>query len=320
MSYDYQRISLMRVDLMGTNIGDEIIFSYCYKYLKNLFSYCPLNFLPTQMRLDSWAKQVLNRSKLAFVCGTNLLASNMRTRKQWNVCLSDINLKTKFILCGVGWWQYQEKPNLYTRFLLSNILSKDYLHSVRDEYTRQKLLEIGIDNVVNTGCPSMWSLTEDFCSKIPTKKSSRVIFTVTDYKKDAETDRKMIDILLRNYDEAYVWLQSNSDLPYLKSMIDIGRVHIIPPVLEDYDQFLDEGGVDYVGTRLHGGIRALNHQVRSIIIGVDNRATEISNDTGLKVIQRNKINLLESEICSAWKTDIHIPSNNIAKWMNQFAG
>lgn len=303
---------------MSANIGDEIISSYCLEHLREVFPHCLLNSVPTQIRMDSRAKQVLNRSELAIVCGTNLLASNMRTRKQWNVQLCDVRIKTKFVLCGVGWWQYQGKPDFYTKALLSNILSKDCLHSVRDEYTRQKLLEIGIDNVVNTGCPTMWNLTEDHCSHIPSNKASKVVFTVTNYKQDAVSDKRMVETLLHSYDEVYVWLQNDSDLPYLSSMVDVSRIRVIPPVLKAYDSLLDEGNIDYVGTRLHGGIRALNHQVRSIIIGVDNRAMEISKDTGLKVIPREEIDLLESIIRSKWQTEIKIPVDSITSWKHQF--
>lgn len=319
MSYDYKQISLMRADLMSANVGDEIISSYCLEQLREVFPHSLLNSIPTQIHLDSRAKQVLNGSELAIVCGTNLLASNMRKRKQWNVHLGDMRIKTKFILCGVGWWQYQDKPDFYTRFLLSNVLSKDYLHSVRDEYTRQKLLEIGIDNVINTGCPTMWNLTEDYCSHIPSCKASKVVFTVTNYKQDAVSDKKMIETLLRYYDEVYVWLQNDSDLPYLKSMIDVSRIHVIPPVLKAYDLLLDEGNIDYIGTRLHGGIRALNHQVRSIIIGVDNRAMEISKDTGMMVIDRCDLERLESLVNSEWSTKINMPRQNISDWIYQFA-
>ena len=68
-------------------------------------------------------------------------------------------------------------------FLLKILLSKTYLHSVRDEYTKDMLERIGIKNVINTGCPTMWSLTEEHCKQIPIKKSNSVVFTITDYNK-----------------------------------------------------------------------------------------------------------------------------------------
>ena len=39
------------------------------------------------------------------------------------------------ILLAVGWWQYQDGINDYTRLLLGRILHRTRLHSVRDAYT-----------------------------------------------------------------------------------------------------------------------------------------------------------------------------------------
>ena len=66
------------------------------------------------------------------------------------------------------------------------ILDSTYLHSVRDSYTEKKLKQIGIDNVINTSCPTMWRLTEEFCSHIPCKKQDTVVTTITDYRKNIE--------------------------------------------------------------------------------------------------------------------------------------
>ena len=68
------------------------------------------------------------------------------------------------------------------------------------------------------------------------------------------------------------------DLPF--------NVIIIPRDLEAYERRLIQGNVDYVGTRLHAGIFALNHKVRSIIVAVDNRAIEIAKDTNLPIVRR----------------------------------
>ena len=48
------------------------------------------------------------------------------------------------------------------------------------------------------------------------------------------------------------------------------------PTLEAFDNLLEsEIDLDYIGTRLHAGIRAIQKKRRSIIIGVDNRALEM---------------------------------------------
>lgn len=318
MSYGYKQITLVRADLMSANLGDEIITSYIKENLDSMFPNQLFNSIPTQMKLDSRAKKVLERSQLNFVCGTNLVASNMRTRKQWNVDLTDIFIKNKFVLIGVGWWQYQNKADIYTRYLFKHLLSDDYLHSVRDEYTKTKFYEAGITNVVNTGCPTMWKLTPEFCSGIPNTKADRVVCTLTDYMKAPELDGIMIQILKECYKEVYLWLQNDNDYSYLTQLTNIKDVRIIPPSLKAYDSFLLENEVDYVGTRLHGGIRALNYRKRAIILAVDNRAKEIGKDTGVKVLDRSEIDKLPSLIQTKWNTDIHIPESNIRLWKEQF--
>lgn len=66
---------------------------------------------------------------------------------------------------AAGWYQYQDEPTGYTKRILKTLLDGQYLHAVRDEYTRQRLLKLGITNVLNTACPTMWGLTDDKCAQ-----------------------------------------------------------------------------------------------------------------------------------------------------------
>ena len=93
----------------------------------------------------------------------------------------------------------------------------------------------------------------------------------------------------------------------------------IPNTLEAYEAALNNGGVDYVGTRLHAGIHALNHKIRSIILAVDNRATEMGRDVNLPVIQRSEISeTLEKKIQSEFATEIQLKQENIERFKAQF--
>lgn len=86
-----------------------------------------------------------------------------------------------------------------------------------------------------------------------------------------------------------------------------------------YEAVLKSGDIDYVGTRLHAGIHALNHKVRSIIIAVDNRATEMGKDINLPILQRQQIGeKLEAHILSDFSTDIQIKQDNIEIFKSQF--
>ena len=95
----------------------------------------------------------------------------------------------------------------------------------------------------------------------------------------------------------------------------------IPFGLENYDSLLEHKEIDYVGTRLHAGIRAIGKRHRTIVIAIDNRAKNIANDTGLPIVLRENIgNLLKEKIESNFETDIQMPWDEIEKWKNQFKG
>ena len=88
---------------------------------------------------------------------------------------------------------------------------------------------------------------------------------------------------------------------------------------EEYDKFLVENDCDFVGTRLHAGIKAMQRYRRAIIIIVDNRARSMKRDYNLNCIERDNIDeQLETYINGDFKTDIHLNTSNIEKWKNQF--
>ena len=76
--------------------------------------------------------------------------------------------------------------------------------------------------------------------------------------------------------------------------------------------------VDYVGTRLHGGIFALQHGKRTIILGIDNRAADMYKEININYIQYGDFQLLDKKIYSDLKTEINIPIDQINFFKNQF--
>lgn len=199
------------------------------------------------------------------------------------------------------------------------MLNPQMLHAVRDEYTLKKLYRAGFCNVVNTGCPTTWALTPEFCKGIPTGQAREVVTTITDYRRDPGRDSEMLAILGRNYDHIHLWLQGEQDGEYLQTLNVPANLTTIPATLADYEAMLQPGKVDYVGTRLHAGIHALNYGVRSIILAVDNRATEMGRDVNLPVIQREDVGkVLEQQINRDFTTEIHIKQENIHQFKAQF--
>ena len=164
----------------------------------------------------------------------------------------------------------------------------------------------------------MWGFDKTFCATIPVRKGKKVVFTLTDYVKDIEADQKMIDCLIREYNEVFFWIQGPSDFEYLQQFKNIQSIKIVSPSLDDYESVLSNDEIDYVGTRLHAGLFAIQHRKRTIIICVDNRARDISKDYNLNIIERDSIDSLASMINSELETDVKINTENINKWINQF--
>jgi polysaccharide pyruvyl transferase WcaK-like protein len=190
------------------------------------------------------------------------------------------------------------------------------LHSVRDDFAKNKLSSLG-KRVENTSCPTMWQLTPEHCAAIPRTKAEAVITTVTWYRANPKADRALLELLARNYKTIYGWAQQSEDRRYFDS-VATPDIKFVRPSVHEYDRVLEEESIDYIGLRLHGGIRALQKRRRTLILPVDNRATQISCDTGLPTITRDKLNLIEEWIWSNGSTTLKLPVEAIEKWKRQF--
>lgn len=314
---DYKQIMLFDTSVSSKNIGDQIIMDSIRPLLRLIFPKCIFVNVPTHEYTGTEALKLIEQAEHSFVCGTNLLASHVNDYKQWKLQGTDAFLLSNLTLLGVGWWQYQEKPNAYTQFLYRRILSDTAMHSVRDGYTKKQLAAAGVTNVFNTSCPTTWRLTRRHLARIPKEPSDTVVFTFTDYAKNPEADQAIIEALSRKYKHVYCWLQGANDYAYAKTL-SVENIKFIAPTLEAYIEFLETYPCDYVGTRLHGGIRALQAGRRALILAVDNRATEISDDIGLPVVQRNAVKTFERTLENGWNIDIHVPYAEIDAWVKQF--
>lgn len=311
----------------SSNIGDYIIMEAAKKELNDIFTNETFDHFATHEVLT---REEMNRAwinSLAFVCGTNLLRASWRfkaEKNQWSMSFFDSFKMQPVILLGVGWNNYRKKTKLRAKIFYKNALRKDMLHSVRDNYTKEKLASCGIHNVINTGCPTLWSLDDNHLSTIPRVKSGAVVFTLTDYRKDIDLDRKIINILKKQYEYVYFWPQGSKDTNYLIEELgsggdtEINDILILEESLAAFDTLLQNDEVDYVGTRLHAGIRALQKSKRSIIIGVDNRAIEMQKDINLPVVRRERLEQLDRLIEEEWQPRLNIPWREIKEWKAQF--
>lgn len=301
------------------NIGDEIIIDSVRQELQKCVKDRFFVRLPTHDNIGKVGRKWVQNADMCIVGGTNLLSSQYRKHSQWKINpLDAYYLRGKVVLMGVGWWQYQGKPDNLTSFLYRTILAqkKGVYHSVRDEYTRNMLESIGITNVLNTSCPTMWNLEAEYCRKIPVSRSDSVVMTLTDYNKNIELDRILYLELTRRYSKVIAWPQGVGDRDYL---MGLGVSNIIEPGLWSLDQALSTPNIDYVGTRLHAGVRALQHGRRTLILAVDNRAKEIAKDTGLWIVDRQDVQSLCSALDAHKSIIINLPSSSIQKWKESIA-
>ncbi len=315
-----KKITLYSPGLASYNVGDKIIASSAKREMAKIISNHFVTELPTHTPHNWYYMRPLINNDLKFVLGSNLLKPTFfGFKRQWDVTLLKSWITGPCVLVGAGWWQYGAKPNLYTKLLYKKILDSNKLHSVRDEYTKKMLISCGINNVINTACPTMWSLTPEHCQKIKLAKSKNVVVTLTDYNKDNNNDKKLLLLLASKYKKVFYWPQGIGDYEYFKELgLLAENIDVVSPSLEAFDNTLDEGEVDYIGTRLHGGVRALQKKVRTMILAIDNRAWEKKKDFNLPVVERNDFLGIEGFIDNDYKTEIKIPLDNINKWKAQF--
>jgi polysaccharide pyruvyl transferase WcaK-like protein len=222
------------------------------------------------------------------------------------------------VLLGVGAGAGAEgKLSGYTKMVYDKFLNKELYHSARDERSKQYMERLGL-KALNTGCVTMWMLTPEHCAQIPTKKSESVVFTLTASNAKDVKDQQLINILLENYKEVYYWPQGHTDYDYLQLFDHIENIKILPATKEAYNSYLTDNETDYVGTRLHGGVYALRHKRRSIIIAIDERARAINSDTNLLCIEKNNLSHLSEMINSDLVTNIQMPFDAIRQWKHQF--
>ena len=267
--------------IASTNLGDEIISSAVSTQMRSLFDGCRIINIGSR-DIGKWSRRIMDDADYVFFGGSNALSANpIFGYRQFAMGFIPPLYLRNLILMGVGWWQYQNSLGPLASAFYKKIFRHDIVHSVRDEYTLQKLRDLGFKNVVNTGCPTMWGLKE-----FEATVSDEVVITLTDYNRDFQRDTEILNNALNKFDRVYFWPQGTNDRQYLNALgasINIERISVLSPLLSTLDETLAAGAA-YVGTRLHAGVRALQHNRPSYIIPIDNRAIEIAKTESLPLI------------------------------------
>lgn len=324
-----ENILILDTSIASGNRGDDIIMECTRKELSFLLKDCFELRLPTQVSSFHWY-QVLKQSRslmrfvncrLKFVGGSNMLAKDMFTHyPQWNINWFNCMPLQGSILVGVGAGAGDKRSNWYTRHLYNRVLSHKFIHSVRDERSKSYVEnELGL-KALNTGCVTMWELTPEFCKTIPSNKSKKVVFTLTAHEGYDDRYQFLIDSLIKSYQEVFFWPQGIDDYDFFLKLNHIENISILQANKEAYHDYLINNETDYVGTRLHGGIYAMRHRRRAIILAIDERAREINKTNHLNCLDIYNINQLPDFINSEFETSVKMDYQAINLWKNQFIG
>lgn len=321
-------VMLFDTSVASLNIGDQIIMDATQKQLRKLF---PDDYFLTTSTHDIIGKQTFMINEMAdfsFLGGSNILNDkfSFRNKNQWRLSLFSSKKINDVISIGCGRSNYDVSPfikKVLQKQIYNHCFSQSYLHSVRDSFTEKKFTEFGFP-CINTSCVTLWDFIKEFCSTIRKEKADKVVATITYYKnssKDYKRYNQLFSILNKMYEHIYFFAQDGVlDLDLFNNLEFEGKenVEIVTPSLEGYDLLLKSDAVDFVGTRLHGGIRAMQHKQRAIIIEIDNRAKEISKDVNLCTVSWDELEKVEKLISSRFKNDIQIPFDKVNQWKDQF--
>jgi hypothetical protein len=86
-----------------------------------------------------------------------------------------------------------------------------------------------------------------------------------------------------------------------------------------FKEFVTNSQFNYIGTRLHCGIKCIQHHHPAMIIGMDNRLQEMKKDINLPVLGNKELSLLADWVRGKYAPGkINLPLDNIQKWKSQF--
>lgn len=310
---ELKRVALLDTSIDSNNDGDQIIVRSVLEHFPELKS---IPRIPTHRYFTKAETETARSQDVLVVTGTNILASRLWRDRQWKFKLRHLRvMEGRVVLLGVGWRQYQGKLLRRTRWTLDRMLHENLPIAARDQYTADKLLGEGYA-AVNTGCPTMWHLP----SQLPRLGSKEeCVFTYTDYNPDPHRDRVVLEQLASRYVAVHVWPQSEKDWRNLQQANLPANVYPLDRGVAALDRAIVDR--DYVGTRLHAGIRAAQAGSAAMIIAVDNRALEISRDTGFPAVDR-RLGLPEFkkryQVVTEEPTTLRVPVAEVAEWTKQF--
>ena len=154
---------------------------------------------------------------------------------------------------------------------------------------------------------------------------NRILFTLTSYYPDMVADEQLLETILNSSaKEIYFFPQTKSDTEYLATLPifkkNISRFKLLNHNISEIHELISTTDFNYIGNRLHCGIKCLAFNRPTIIISVDNRAVEMGKSINLNTAKRDDIPLINKWINAEYiPPQINLPLGDIEQWKKQFS-
>lgn len=289
------RTAVLAPWLGSDNLGDRIIQDAIIRKL-HAYGVAPSLELGVHCRPTLRQLYSVRKYKAVLFGGTNALGNSFRGRSGLAPDLM-MFYRRRVVLMGVGWASYALKPTGLSRWTWSTLLSPDAIHAVRDQHTAE-ILESMNFSAVMTGCPTTWNLSHPRQLDVGVHTSPTAILTVTNYSRDFKRDNRWIAIVQRYFDSVLFQPMAAEDNDYLVDGLGIERARILPLSLDSLGEAVTQPDKVYIGTRLHAGVRALQLGCPTLILAIDNRATEMAKSGCLPIVDVHDGDVIESQVAA----------------------
>ena len=132
MSTALKRVVLLDTAVASTNLGDQIIMEAVRAGLEDVLGGAIVASVASHDRMGPKGRRLVRDADAVIAGGSNLISSRMWFRSVWRLGPRDAFLGMNTILMGIGWYQFQNKPDPYSRWLLKRVLHPAVTHSVRE--------------------------------------------------------------------------------------------------------------------------------------------------------------------------------------------
>ncbi len=301
-----RKFSLLDPSLQKGNIGDDLIVGAIQKLLGINDVEMGIHI---STKLTDRAIDIVNSTDGLIICGTNLYEKRFETGWGANIGLEEFSkIKVPIAIIGVGLSIWKESRRRFLGIvpvkpwnaldetgiaLIKCLHKKSFIASVRDEFSFDTLINLGVDNVHLTGCPSLFmneqfyninrpapddyvcfSYKNMFHSSLSQQAQARFAEFVAEFHARFSCQTKVL-----------ICCHSNDDLNAVPNRIPTSDVVLFSPLSDrlNYQPLLNlySHAKLVVGVRLHATIPSTSFNVPSITLVHDSRSESFCTMMGL---------------------------------------